>query len=72
MKKYIIITSIALLTFAAGCSNGTDQKKSAPADGKTPKIAKQYTCTMHPDIVKDKPGLCPKCGMELVEKDKTK
>ena len=26
-----------------------------------------YTCTMHPDIVSDKPGKCPKCGMDLVE-----
>ncbi|MDQ1856321.1 multicopper oxidase domain-containing protein [Chryseobacterium sp. WLY505] len=28
-----------------------------------------YTCTMHPEIVSDKPGKCPKCGMELVEKE---
>ena len=27
---------------------------------------KFYTCTMHPDIVIDKPGKCPKCGMDLV------
>ncbi|OSY87557.1 ATPase [Tenacibaculum holothuriorum] len=26
----------------------------------------QYTCPMHPEIVKDKPGSCPICGMELV------
>ena len=25
-----------------------------------------YTCVMHPEIVSDKPGKCPKCGMELV------
>jgi predicted RNA-binding Zn-ribbon protein involved in translation (DUF1610 family) len=30
-----------------------------------------YTCTMHPEIVKNKPGKCPKCGMTLVvKKDK--
>ena len=29
--------------------------------------AKQlYTCPMHPDVISDKPGKCPKCGMELV------
>lgn len=26
----------------------------------------QYTCPMHPEIVQDKPGHCPKCGMNLV------
>jgi hypothetical protein len=32
-----------------------------------------YTCPMHPEVIKDKPGKCPKCGMELVEKkDKPK
>ncbi len=27
-----------------------------------------YTCPMHPEIVSDKPGTCPKCGMALVLK----
>lgn len=29
----------------------------------------QYTCPMHPEIVQDKPGNCPKCGMNLVPVD---
>ena len=24
-----------------------------------------YTCPMHPDVTSDKPGTCPKCGMNL-------
>ena len=24
-----------------------------------------YTCPMHPEIVRDKPGSCPICGMSL-------
>jgi len=26
----------------------------------------KYTCPMHPEIVRDEPGNCPKCGMNLV------
>lgn len=26
----------------------------------------RYTCTMHPEIIRDAPGSCPKCGMTLV------
>ncbi len=31
-----------------------------------------YTCPMHPEVISDKPGKCPKCGMELVEKETQK
>ncbi len=27
--------------------------------------AAKYTCPMHPEVVKDGPGTCPKCGMAL-------
>ncbi len=30
------------------------------------KHQQKYTCPMHPEIVQDKPGNCPKCGMTLV------
>ena len=26
----------------------------------------KYTCPMHPQIIRDKPGTCPICGMDLV------
>lgn len=32
----------------------------------TKKQSTQYTCPMHPEIVRDKPGSCPICGMDLV------
>lgn len=25
-----------------------------------------YTCPMHPEVRKDRPGKCPKCGVDLV------
>lgn len=31
----------------------------------------QYTCSMHPEVIKDAPGTCPKCGMTLVPLDKS-
>lgn len=27
-----------------------------------------YTCPMHPDVKQASPGKCPKCGMDLVQK----
>jgi len=30
----------------------------------------KYTCPMHPEIIMDHPGNCPKCGMKLVLKKK--
>ena len=42
--------------------------------GKMDKCKKQdpkatiYTCSMHPEVTSDKPGKCPKCGMELIKK----
>ena len=32
------------------------------------KEAVTYTCSMHPEVSSDKPGNCPKCGMELIIK----
>ncbi|MBT5110361.1 MAG: heavy metal translocating P-type ATPase, partial [Rhodospirillaceae bacterium] len=40
--------------------SGTHKKQSAP-----PAQGAKYTCPMHPEIVRDAPGDCPKCGMAL-------
>ncbi|MDP3961133.1 MAG: heavy metal translocating P-type ATPase [Pseudorhodobacter sp.] len=42
--------------YASGRAAG--QKTAAPANV-------QYTCPMHPEIVRDAPGACPICGMAL-------
>lgn len=31
-----------------------------------------YTCSMHPEITSNKPGKCPKCGMDLIKKPVSK
>lgn len=67
MKAIGKIAAVAAFTFiilslvgVTGCST----PKQEPAGGQT----KLYYCPMHPDVVQDKPGTCPKCGMALVEK----
>lgn len=68
----------------AGLHNGDEVvDTSAPAAGPMPAgsarsgaatthqhtTAPRYTCPMHPEVVADAPGRCPKCGMALVRKD---
>ena len=31
-----------------------------------PDLQQKFTCPMHPEIIKDQPGNCPKCGMNLI------
>ncbi len=35
------------------------------ASAASPRQAVEYTCPMHPEIVRDAPGFCPICGMAL-------
>ncbi|MBD1366538.1 hypothetical protein IDJ77_22175 [Mucilaginibacter sp. ZT4R22] len=65
MLMAIAILFSAATVFAANSTNPvsdtTQTKKIKPA-----KVL--YTCTMHPEVLSDKPGKCPKCGMTLVKK----
>ncbi len=29
----------------------------------------EYVCSMHPEVVRNEPGTCPKCGMDLVPRE---
>jgi mono/diheme cytochrome c family protein len=40
--------------------------KKIEATTKAAKVV--YTCPMHPEVVSEVPGKCPKCGMDLVKK----
>jgi manganese oxidase len=48
-----------------GTSSGHSDHGSTTAPANA---AALYTCPMHPEVVSDKPGNCPKCGMKLVVK----
>lgn len=43
-------------------------KKSTASDSAEKDAGMAYTCPMHPEVISDKPGNCPKCGMKLVKK----
>jgi len=38
---------------------------AAPAPDAGHAAAVEYTCPMHPEVISDRPGACPKCGMAL-------
>ncbi len=63
MKKLILFLVISAVT--AGAFAQTVKSKTPKTDSTVKKL---YTCTMHPEVISDKPGKCPKCGMDLVEK----
>lgn len=48
---------------AAGAFRADSGEFNAPAL----EVRVEYTCPMHPEIVRDAPGDCPKCGMFLVK-----
>ena len=50
-----------------GSMMNTDSKSATKMKSDT-HMAATYTCPMHPEVIKDKAGKCPKCGMDLVVK----
>ena len=72
MKKTIIAFMLAAASIFTSCSSGNsseNKKDSAAASiSDTSKMtsAVKYACAMHPEVISDTPGHCPKCGMEMV------
>lgn len=59
MKKWI---SIITLLFLVACKSSEPELVSSEY---------YYTCSMHPQIVENKPGLCPICHMDLIKVKRT-
>ena len=72
VKKIMIIPLLTAGMFVAvSCNSGsTNAKNNSEIQNVSAEV--YYTCTMHPEVHKDKPGECPKCGMTLVKKEVVK
>ena len=64
MKKTIIAIAILLAANTVTIAQDSTHKHSTHHHTTS---ATKYTCTMHPEVVRNKPGKCPKCGMALVK-----
>jgi len=75
MNKKILLAAILMSGIAfSSCKNSENKTDAAMGDSvntatTTPadSTAHQslYVCPMHPEETSDKPGKCPKCGMDL-------
>ena len=65
MKKLIVLLIVLTATVTTFAQSAKDTMPKSKTDT-TGKFV--YTCSMHPDVITDKPGKCPKCGMDLVKK----
>ncbi len=61
-----LLGAAALLVGCHGRAHGPANVAGTPLVATS--AAMQYTCPMHPQIVRDAPGSCPICGMDLVPK----
>jgi Cu(I)/Ag(I) efflux system membrane fusion protein len=60
---------MAVLLALAGCQEAPapdPSEKSSQTAAEVAAEALKYICPMHPQIVRDEPGTCPICGMNLV------
>ena len=62
MKK-IIILALGLLITSVGVFA---QEKAGKKDTTQHVTLYSYACSMHPNFISDKPGKCPKCGMNMI------
>jgi len=64
----IALAIFGLSLFTACNSSSEKQTTTEQTEVKQEVAGITYTCPMHPEVVSDEPGKCPKCGMNLEEK----
>ena len=72
MHKKTLIPLLLLLLLAFAIGGGwllwQNQHSVKATSQKVIQRRQLYTCSMHPFIIREKPGVCPICGMELIKK----
>ena len=75
MKKRILYLGIALLAgLGLGYmlfNGGTSHSTSTEVHNHSAANPQQWTCSMHPQILRQEPGDCPICGMDLIPAEST-
>lgn len=66
-KKNLCFLLVAITITVIGSS--CKQKESQTHTHEAAEGKQLYTCSMHPQIIRDKPGKCPICGMDLIKKE---
>ena len=69
MRLYRYNTVLLFCMLLVGSTlNFTSCKNNKTTSVQTIEKKQLWTCSMHPEIIRDHPGNCPICGMELVKK----
>ncbi len=66
----VMISSANPRAEEATMKNRDNYENIAEAANPLPEDAgeQNWTCPMHPEVVRDEPGQCPECGMNLILK----
>ena len=62
----LIAMTIALATNVTAQVGAIDPNRPQMDHEQEQEKTKRYTCLMHPEVITNHPGNCPKCGMKLV------